>query len=185
MNALRIEADESAAKVEELSSKVKTLEQENLQKEQEITSLQHKNSVLEQEVEKFEKLHGEAKAAADESAQHGSQNDALQRKLQLLEEEAEENDKQLRETNEKSVPLKPDKATKLLKPSGLQKMVDADNVELYRLRQTDVKAGHYERKVQALEASRDQWETKYEEMAKKYADTKKELDDFVAEIGNI
>jgi len=55
----------------------------------------------------------------------------------------------------------------------------------YRLRQTDVKAGHYERKVQALEAARDQWETKYEEMAKKYADTKKELDDFVAEIGNI
>jgi len=54
-----------------------------------------------------------------------------------------------------------------------------------RLRQTDVKAGHYERKVQALEAARDQWETKYEEMAKKYADTKKELDDFVAEIGNI
>lgn len=54
-----------------------------------------------------------------------------------------------------------------------------------RLRQTDVKAGHYERKVQALEANNSQWETKYEEMAKKYADTKKELDDFVAEIGNI
>lgn len=54
-----------------------------------------------------------------------------------------------------------------------------------RLRQTDVKAGHYERKVQALEAARDQWETKYEEMAKKYEAKKKELDDFVAEIGNI
>jgi tropomyosin len=54
-----------------------------------------------------------------------------------------------------------------------------------RLRQTDVKAGHYERKVQALEAARDQWETKYEEMASKYAQTKKELDDFIAEIGTI
>lgn len=54
-----------------------------------------------------------------------------------------------------------------------------------RLRQTDVKAGHYERKVQALEAARDQWESKYEEMSTKYAQTKKELDDFVAEIGNI
>ena len=54
-----------------------------------------------------------------------------------------------------------------------------------RLRQTDVKAGHYERKVQALEQSADQWEKKYEDMAKKYSDTKKELDDFVAEIGNI
>ena len=56
---------------------------------------------------------------------------------------------------------------------------------LIRLRQTDVKAGHYERKVQALEQAADQWEKKYEEMAKKYSDTKKELDDFVAEIGNI
>ena len=54
-----------------------------------------------------------------------------------------------------------------------------------RLRQTDVKAGHYERKVQALEASRDQWEEKYEEMSKKYAQTKKELEDFQLEIGNI
>lgn len=54
-----------------------------------------------------------------------------------------------------------------------------------RLRQTDVKAGHYERKVQALETSRDQWEQKYEEMSQKYTLTKKELDDFVAEIGNI
>lgn len=54
-----------------------------------------------------------------------------------------------------------------------------------RLRQTDVKAGHFERKVQALESARDQWESKYEEMAKKYADTKKELDEFVSEIGNI
>jgi len=55
----------------------------------------------------------------------------------------------------------------------------------HRLRQTDVKAGHFERKVQALEAERDQWETKYEDMAKKYAEIKKELDEFQAEIGNI
>ena len=54
-----------------------------------------------------------------------------------------------------------------------------------RLRQTDVKSGHFERKVQALEQSRDQWETKYEEMAKKYADTQKQLDEFAAEIGNL
>lgn len=175
MAALRIEADESASKVEELQAKVKSLEQENLSKEQEITSLQHKNSVLESEVEKLEGLHKTAKDAADESAQHGTQNETLQRRLQLLEEEAEENDRNLRETNEKFV-----STTSLFLICAC-----ADEVFLSRLRQTDVKAGHYERKVQALEASRDQWETKYEEMAKKYADTKKELDDFVAEIGNI
>jgi tropomyosin, fungi type len=54
-----------------------------------------------------------------------------------------------------------------------------------RLRQTDVKAGHFERKVQALEQDRDQWEAKFEEMAKKYAATQKELEDFQQEIGNM
>ena len=54
---------------------------------------------------------------------------------------------------------------------------------LYRLRQTDVKAGHFERKVQALEQERDQWENKYEEVSKKYAAIQKELEEFQAEIG--
>jgi tropomyosin, fungi type len=61
----------------------------------------------------------------------------------------------------------------------------ADVISSTRLRQTDVKSGHYERKVQALEQERDQWEAKYEEMSKKYNDTKKELNDFLAEIGTI
>ena len=51
-----------------------------------------------------------------------------------------------------------------------------------RLRQTDIKAGHYERKVQALEAARDQWEEKFEEMSKKYTDAQKTLEDFRREI---
>ena len=67
----------------------------------------------------------------------------------------------------------------------LQLLGASVNYSSCRLRQTDVKAGHYERKVQALEASRDQWEEKYEEMAKKYSQTKKELEDFQLEIGNI
>lgn len=101
MAALRVEADENASKVEELKAKIKTLEAENLTKEQEVTSLTHKNQVLEGEVEKLESGIKDAKATADESAQHGSQNEALQRKLQLLEEEAEKADKEMRETNEK------------------------------------------------------------------------------------
>lgn len=54
-----------------------------------------------------------------------------------------------------------------------------------RLRQTDVKAGHYERKVQAAEQSRDQWETKYEEMSQKYTTLQKELQELEASMGNI
>lgn len=103
MNALRIEADESAAKNDELSARIKALEQENLAKEQEITSLSHKNQVLETELEKLESGLKDAKSLAEESSQHGTQNESLTRRLQLLEEEAEEADKNLRETNEKSV----------------------------------------------------------------------------------
>lgn len=101
MNSLRLEADEAAAKVQELQAKVKALEQENLAKEQEITSLQHKNNLLEGEVEKLEAATKDFKKAADEGQQHGTQNETLQRRLQLLEEEAEDADKTLREANEK------------------------------------------------------------------------------------
>lgn len=101
MNTLRIEADEAAAKAEELQQKVKALEQDNLQKEQEITSLTHKNGLLEAEVDKLETAIKDHKAAAETGTQHGTENEALQRRLQLLEEEAEEADKNLRETNDK------------------------------------------------------------------------------------
>lgn len=173
MTQLRVEADESSAKVEELQAKVKVLEQENLAKEQEITSLSHKNGLLEADNEKLDTSIKDLKKAADEGLQHGTQNETLQRRLQLLEEEAEEADKTLRETNEKYVlfewRLHSDRCTH----------------PCCRLRQTDVKAGHFERKVQALENERDQWESKYEEMATKYRQVQKELDEFQQEIGNI
>ena len=101
MSTLRVQQEETQAKYEELQGKVKTLEQENLAKEQEITSLAHKNQLLESEVDKLETGIKEAKAAAEESGQHGTQNESLQRRLQLLEEEAEESDRNIRETNEK------------------------------------------------------------------------------------
>jgi len=54
-----------------------------------------------------------------------------------------------------------------------------------RLRMTDVKAGHFERKVQALEGERDQWEAKYEDMATQYTALKKQLEEFQAEMNSI
>ena len=101
MNQLRLEADEASSKVEELQAKVKSLEQGKLEKEQEITSLSHKNGVLESEVEKLEGRVSELKKAASDGEQQGTNNEALTRRLQLLEEEAEQADKTLREANEK------------------------------------------------------------------------------------
>lgn len=100
MNSLRLEADESAVKVEELQSKIKEMDQENLSREQEITSLKHKNSLLEAENEKLEGAIKDCKKAADEGQQHGTQNETLQRRVQLLEDEAEEADKTMREMKE-------------------------------------------------------------------------------------
>lgn len=103
MNSLRLEQEQTEAQCQELKAKVKHLEQENLAKEQEITSLSHKNQLLESEVEKLEAGVKQAKEEAALGTQHGTQNESLQRRLQLLEEEAEESDKQMRETNEKYV----------------------------------------------------------------------------------
>lgn len=105
MAALRKDQEETQAKCEELQARVKTLEHENMSKEQEITSLAHNNQRLEGEVEKLEAGIKEAKELAGNSTQHSTQNEALQRRLQILEEEAEETDKSMRETNDKYVPL--------------------------------------------------------------------------------
>jgi tropomyosin len=105
MESLRVEADESHAKAEELSAKVKTLEQQNLQQEQEISSLQHKNGLLEAETEKLEGSVKEQKDLASEGTHHSTQNETLTRRVQLLEDEAETADKSLREANEKSAPV--------------------------------------------------------------------------------
>lgn len=105
MNALRLEADESAQKAEELKAKVKALEAETMQKEQEITSLSHRNQVLESEVEKLEALVKTFKEEAGAGAAAGSQAETMQRKIQVLEEEAEESDRTIRELNEKWVPF--------------------------------------------------------------------------------
>jgi tropomyosin len=107
MAALRIEADNSAAAAEESKARVKALESENLAKEQEITSLSHKNQVLEEEVEKLETKIKEYKGIADESSHSGRNAEGLQRKVQLLEEEAEEADRNIRELNEKCVTTPP------------------------------------------------------------------------------
>ena len=101
MQALRVQQEEAQANAEELHSKVKVLEQDSLAKEQEITSLSHRNQLLEAEVEKLETGIKELKIAADQRGDHGERNEALQRRLQLLEDEAEESDKKIRETSDK------------------------------------------------------------------------------------
>lgn len=68
IDALRLESEIANTKHDEAQGRVKQLEQESIQKEQEITSLTHKNQLLEADVEKLEAQVKELKSAADDES---------------------------------------------------------------------------------------------------------------------
>jgi tropomyosin, fungi type len=141
------------------------LELTNTSKDQEITSLTHRNELLEKKLEEHEeKLEKFKGLESDESGARGEK-ESMERKIALLEEEAEQNDKNLKETTEKSY-------------SGSIVLMD-------RLRQVDVKAEHFERKVTSLELERDALDKKLDEMSEKYRTVKAELDEVNAQLDNI
>ncbi len=91
------------ARAEEAEAKNKKLEQVVLEKEQEITSLQHKLGILEADLEKTEAKLSETKASAQDAESSKSSNDALVRKVQLLEEELDAAEKNSKDVVEKCV----------------------------------------------------------------------------------
>ncbi|KAJ3548522.1 hypothetical protein NM688_g5290 [Phlebia brevispora] len=101
LTALRVEADNAVTRAEEAEAKNKKLEQQLLEKDQEITSLQHKIGVLEADLEKTETKLTETKATAQDAESSKTTNDALQRKIQLLEEELDAAEKHSKEVVEK------------------------------------------------------------------------------------
>jgi tropomyosin, fungi type len=144
---------------------IKTHELAVTSKDQEIASLTHRNGLLEAKLEQYEeKIEGFKGLESDHSGSRG-EIDSLTRKVTLLEEEAETNDKNLKETTEKS---------------------SFDNIQANdRLRQVDVKADYLERKVTSLERERDELEKKLDEMTEKYKAAKSELDDVNAQLDNL
>jgi len=154
MEALRIDKEKLTDERDTAVAKAKELEQAVLEKDQEIVSLKHNNTLLETDVEKLETELKEAKKNALEGAQHGTTSENLQRKVTILEEEAEKMEQQLKETTEK-------------------------------LRLTDVKAEHYERKVTSLEATAEAAEKKYEEMEAKYKAAQAEIQEMVKALDTI
>ena len=55
----------------------------------------------------------------------------------------------------------------------------------FRLRLTDVKAEHYERKVATVESERDMWEKKYEECNDKFKQCQEELDKICQQLNDM
>jgi tropomyosin len=130
------------------------LNQSLLERDQEISSLQHKLQLAEAEVEKSEEKIKQLKSASDEGETHRTTGENLARKVQLLEEELDKAEKDLKETTEKWV----------LQSSGRRSDVPSQCdwlVLMDRLRQVDVKAEHFERQVTRAEQERDDWEQKH------------------------
>jgi len=101
LNALRAEADAALERAENAEAKNKTYEQTILEKEQEISSLNHKLSVLDAELEKAESKLADAKTAKEEGENSKTANEGYLRKIQLLEEELDTAEKTVKETMEK------------------------------------------------------------------------------------
>jgi len=98
---LRQEADNAITRAEEAEKKIKVYEQELLQKEQEIVSLNNRLGFLETENEKTEEKLKEYKASSLDSEHSKTTADTLIRKVQLLEEELDAAEKNLKETVDK------------------------------------------------------------------------------------
>jgi tropomyosin, fungi type len=103
MNQLRLEADNAVNRAEDAEAKNKKYEQLLLEKDQEITSLQHKLSILDTDLEKAEAKLADSKAAQEEGEHSKTTNEGLVRKIQLLEEELDAAEKNVKETVEKCV----------------------------------------------------------------------------------
>lgn len=103
MNSLRTEADNAVLRAEEAEAKNKKYEHLLLEKEQEITSLQHKLSQSEAELEKAEEKVAEYKTANVDGEQTKMTSEGLQRKVQLLEEELDAAEKNVKETVDRYV----------------------------------------------------------------------------------
>ncbi|KZV94604.1 hypothetical protein EXIGLDRAFT_505890 [Exidia glandulosa HHB12029] len=98
---LRQEADNAVARAEAAEAKNKKYEQDILQKDQEILSLQHKLSILDADLEKAEGKLNEHKTLLADADGSRSTNENLTRKIQLLEEELDAAEKNAKETVEK------------------------------------------------------------------------------------
>jgi len=101
MNSLRAEADSAVHRAETAESKIKQIEQQLLEKEQTITSLNVQISRLDGEVQATEEKLIQAKSAQEDGEHSKTTNDSLARKIVLLEEELDAAEKNVKETTEK------------------------------------------------------------------------------------
>jgi tropomyosin len=105
MTQLRLEADNANIRADDAEAKIKIFEQRMLELEQAISSLEHKNGLLEGQLEKSEAKVSELKLSSSDNEHTKSTSEGLLRKVQLLEDELDAAEKNLKETVEKYASL--------------------------------------------------------------------------------
>lgn len=105
MTQLRIEADAANTRADEAEFKIKGFDQKVLELEQTISSLEHKNGLLEAQLDQSEAKVTELKASSSDNEHTKSTSEGLLRKVQLLEDELDAAEKNLKETVEKYASL--------------------------------------------------------------------------------
>lgn len=103
MNAIRAEADAAITRAETAEAKNKKFEQQLLDQEQAMKSLNVQIARLEGELEAAESKLSQAKTAQEDSEHSKTTNDGLARKIVLLEEELDAAEKNVKETTEKYI----------------------------------------------------------------------------------
>lgn len=189
MTQLRLEADNAVTRAEDAEEKLKKYDQIVLEKDQEITSMSHKISVLEAELDKVDAKLAEAKAAQDEGETLKSANENLTRKVALLEEELDAAEKNVKETMEKYVARIVFICYQLLMIcSGCGKLTSRQNtlnVKFNELSKSAISGRRSLRYVLAL------FDVKYalrdlpQEMQAKYKKSQAELDEMVANMDSL
>ncbi|CDZ97381.1 actin filament-coating protein tropomyosin [Phaffia rhodozyma] len=117
---------------------------------------------------------------------------SLSRKVQLLEEDLEKAEGKLSEAKDIGEEFENHKGASENMSRKLQLLEEElDTAEknlketVEKLRQVDVKAEHFERQITRVEQERDNWEKKYEEALAQYKESKRELDEVVAQMESL
>lgn len=189
MNQLRFEADNAVTRAEDAEAKNKKYDQLILEKDQEITSMSHKISVLEAELDKVDAKLAEAKASQEEGESLKSTNENLTRKIALLEEELDAAEKNVKETMEKYVV-----ATiflcyqRLITCSGCDKWTSRQNTSNAKFNVSSKsvingrRSSRYLDLFYAVEMPTDAFA---QEMQQKYKQSQAELDNMVANMESL
>jgi hypothetical protein len=94
-----------------------------LEKDQELTSSNHKLSVIEADLGKAEEKLTDAKHARDENESSKTTNEGLSRKIQLLEEELDNAEKNLKDTVERWAYFQRDQSHVSNRGAGYDKLI--------------------------------------------------------------